>query len=82
MCSVRHMNTRALNGATVRVLREALGISQRDLAARAGITQGALSNIEHGKSGATPVLCRKLADGMGVSLEAITYPAPAAPVHA
>ena len=68
------MTTRNLNGATVRVVREALGISQRDLAERAGISQGALSNIESGKHGSTPETNRKLADGMGVPLESITYP--------
>lgn len=69
------MSTRNLNGATVRVLREALGISQRDLAARCGISQGSLSNVERGVNGASPELARKLADGMGVPLESITYPA-------
>ena len=73
------MTTRALNGATVRELREALGITQRDLAARVGLTQGGLSNIESGKSGATPQTSRKLADSLGVALEAITYPVAAVP---
>lgn len=70
------MATRTLNGATVRVIREALGITQHDLAERVGITQGALSNIEKGKSGATPETSRQLADRMGVPLESITYPTP------
>ncbi len=70
------MTTRAINGAAVRELRDALGLSQRDLAARCDITQGALSNIETGKFAASPVMARKLADGMGVSLAAITYPVP------
>lgn len=71
------MTTRNLNGATVRVVREALGISQRDLAARCDITQGALSNIERGIHGTTPETNRRIADAMGVPLEAITYPAVA-----
>lgn len=70
------MTTRKLNGATVRVVREALGISQHDLAARCDISQGALSNIERGIHGSTPETNRKLAEGMGVPLESITYPAP------
>lgn len=72
------MTTRKLNGATVRVVRELLGISQTDLAARCGITQGALSNIERGISGTTPETNKKFADGMGVPLESITYPVSAA----
>lgn len=70
------MTSRALNGATVRVLREALGISQKDLAARAEISQGALSNIEQGMHGSKPTTNRRIADAMGVALEAITYPVP------
>ena len=68
------MTTRKLNGATVRVVREALGITQHDLAARAGLSQGALSHIESGKHGTTAETNRKLAEGMGVPLESITYP--------
>jgi len=68
------MTTRNLNGATVRVVRDLLGISQEDLAARVGITQGALSNIERGVHGTSPDTNRKLATAMGVPLESITYP--------
>jgi transcriptional regulator with XRE-family HTH domain len=68
------MTTRAVNGATVKVIREALGISQRDLAARCDISQGALSNIERGIHGTSPETNRKIADSMGVPLESITYP--------
>lgn len=68
------MTTRNLNGATVRVVRELLGISQEDLGARVGITQGALSNIERGIHATKPETNRKLAEAMGVPLESITYP--------
>lgn len=68
------MATRAINGAAVKVIREALGIVQTDLAARVGITQGALSNMERGLFGSSPAVARKLADGLGVPLESITYP--------
>lgn len=75
------MATRTLNGATVRVIREALGISQADLAARADISQGALSHIEAGKFGTTPQTNRKIADGLGVPLDAITFPSEIACSH-
>lgn len=69
------ITTRALNGATVRELRVALGISQRDLAKRCGITQGALSNVERGVQGAYgPLLPPKLAQALRVPIDAITYP--------
>lgn len=73
------MTTRALNGATVRELREALGVSQRDLAARCEITQGHLSHVEAGKYKASPELARRLADKLGVPLESITYPTATVP---
>lgn len=73
------MTTRALNGASVRELREALGISQRDLAARCGITQGGLSNVERDVPNSSgPLLPRKIADALGVPVDAITYPVPVA----
>lgn len=72
------MQTRNLNGATVRVVRELTGISQHDLAARCAISQGTLSNIERGIHGTSPETNRKLADALGVPLEAITYPSAAA----
>ncbi len=76
--------TRAVNGATVKVVREALGISQRDLAARCGVTQGHISHVERGVFQASPQLARVLAEKLGVPLEAITYPVPegAVPVTA
>ena len=71
------MTTRAINGAAVKVIREALGISQRDLAGRCAVSQGSLSNVERGINGASPELSRKVADAMGVPLESITYPVAA-----
>lgn len=68
--------TRALNGETVKELREALGITQRELAAACDISQGHLSHVERGDFNASPALARKLAAGMGVSLASITYPVP------
>lgn len=72
------MSTRALNGATVRELREALGVSQTDLAARCEITQGHLSHVERGIYHASPELARRVADSLGVPLESVTYPVAAA----
>ena len=67
---------RAINSAALREIRDLVGIDQRELASRCGITQGAVSNIERGKHGVSPELMRKFADALGVSLDAITIPAP------
>lgn len=68
------MSVRKLNGASVRVIRELSGISLTDLAARVGIAKASLSNVERGIYGTSPETNRKLAEAMGVPLEAITYP--------
>lgn len=70
------MTDRRINGASVRALRTALGISQADLAARCGWADGShLNRIESGAvRDVTPKVQRLIADGLGVSLEAVTYP--------
>lgn len=68
---------RRTNGATVRVVRELLGISLTDLAARADITKPYMSQIETGVKQPSPTVARAIADGMGVPLESITYPVAA-----
>lgn len=76
---------RAINGVALREIRDLVGIDQRELASRCGVAQGTISNIEHGKHGVSPELMRKLADALGVALDAITVPraehadAPCAP---
>jgi transcriptional regulator with XRE-family HTH domain len=65
---------RKTNGATVRVIRELLGISLTDLAARAGIAKPYMSQIETGVKQPSASVARAIADGMGVALESITYP--------
>lgn len=66
---------RKVNGAAVREFRKAIGIKQVDLALRANVTSGTLSRIESGSRQPSPSVTRKLANGLGVTLEAITYPA-------
>ena len=67
------MTTRRINGATVRALRDALGIAQGDLAMRIGVHPAYLSNIERGVKQPSPATVRRLADAMGVTVDAITY---------
>jgi transcriptional regulator with XRE-family HTH domain len=65
---------RKLNGATVRELRNALGIKAGDFALRCDMSPGYLSNIEAGrKQPAAPVI-QTIAQQLGVPVDAITYP--------
>jgi transcriptional regulator with XRE-family HTH domain len=67
---------RAINGTAVREIRELVGIDQYELARRCEIDQGTVSNIERRKHGASPKVARKIADALGVSIDAITTPVP------
>lgn len=67
---------RRVNREAVREFRHMLGVEQADLAGRCGITQSMLSRIESGERDPSPKVLRALADQLGVSLDAISYPAP------
>jgi transcriptional regulator with XRE-family HTH domain len=67
---------RRANGAAIASLREALGISQRSLAARIGIRPSALCKIERSANGAGTETIKRIATELGVPLDAITYPVP------
>ena len=67
---------RVINPSALRTIRELVGISQRELSRRAGLHAGTLNSIEAGAYTITPALQRKLADLLGVKLDAITSPVP------
>lgn len=69
---------RRTNGASIRAIRDPLGIPQQELAARAGISPSHMNKIEQGVEQPSSATVRKIADALGVPLEAITYPVPAA----
>jgi transcriptional regulator with XRE-family HTH domain len=71
--------TRRVNGAAVRALREAIGISLTDLAFAVGISKPQLHRIETGGSQTSPEVYRKIADRLGVPLDAITHPGDKVP---
>jgi len=66
---------RKANGAAIRSIREALGISQQTLAERVGISAAALSLIERG-GGMRLENLRRLATALSVPLDAITTAIP------
>ena len=67
---------RAINPAALTAMRELVGISQKELGRRAGLHPNSVSNIEAGKHPVAPDTQRKLADVLGVKLDAITIPVP------
>lgn len=72
------MANRVVNREALRAIRELTGIEQSELAARCGITQSHLSNIERGKRAPSAPVLRALADKLGVSLDAISTAVPEA----
>lgn len=68
------MQTRRLNGATVTALREALGIRKGEFAGRIEIDPGYLTKLENGARQPSPAVLRRIAMGLGVGIEAVSYP--------
>jgi len=69
------MNRKA-NGASIATIRKALGIPQMALAGRVGVTKSYMSQIESGARQPAPDVLRRIADELGVKLDAISYPVP------
>jgi transcriptional regulator with XRE-family HTH domain len=55
-------------GLRVRALREAMGLSLRDLAERSGVSAPMLSQVERGETSPTLSVAAKIADGLELSL--------------
>ncbi len=55
----------------IRKLRQTKGLTQRELAALAGVSPGTVYRLETGRRGAYPVTVRKLASALGVAPEAL-----------
>lgn len=71
------ITTRRVNGASVRALREAVGIKHGLFAVQVGISPGYLTNIEKGLKQPSSSVAREIAERLGVTLDAITYEAAA-----
>lgn len=66
--------TRRLNGPTVRVIRELNGLGLRTFAQRIEVDPGFLTRLETGARQCSPAVMHKIAQGLGVQLEVISYP--------
>ena len=55
-------------GARLRAVRESRGLSQRELARRAGVTNGTISLIEQNKNSPSVASLKKVLDGIPMSL--------------
>lgn len=68
------MSKREANGATIRALREALGVKHGIFAIECDISPGYLTNIEKGVKQPSPAVTAAIAHRLGVTVDAITYP--------
>ncbi len=59
-------------GATIRDRRAALGVSQRELAARAGVDRAFLNGVENGRRNPTLAMLAKLAGGLDTTIGSLT----------
>lgn len=64
---------RKLLGGAVRRIREAKGLTQDQLATKAGVHFAYLSNVERGKKDPSVDVMIRLADALEVNLEDVTY---------
>ncbi|OII10501.1 hypothetical protein BIU97_10255 [Curtobacterium sp. MCBA15_009] len=68
------MQTRRLNGTALRTIRELSGLRHGQFAKRAELDPGYLTKLENGSRQPSPAVLRRLADALGVSFEAISFP--------
>ena len=59
---------RLRSGARVRALREAMGLSLRDLAERSGVSAPMLSQVERGETSPTLSIAERIAGGLDLTL--------------
>jgi len=60
-------------GRTIRLLRDAAGLRQKELAERLGVSQNYLSLLENNKREPSPRLLRRLADVLDVPVSLLTW---------
>ncbi|MGK4583454.1 helix-turn-helix domain-containing protein [Kitasatospora sp. HPMI-4] len=60
------------NGYAIRAVREARGYSMRRVAGMAGTHRSTILRIEREQRGASPAVLQRIADALGVPIQAIT----------
>src|SRR5206468_6511015 len=68
MSAVDHLDVATHIGPRVRALREAMGLSLRDLAERCGVSAPMLSQVERGETSPTLSVASRIAAGLELSL--------------
>lgn len=71
-----HMSQRLAHGSAIRAIREATGVSVSALAPRCDMSQGYLSHVELGTKRPTIEAMRRIANALGVPLDAVSYVIP------
>ncbi|MGH2784652.1 MAG: helix-turn-helix domain-containing protein, partial [Actinomycetota bacterium] len=61
----------AIVGRRVRALREARGLSLRDLTQRSGVSAPMLSQVERGETSPTLAIAQRIAHGLDLSLSTL-----------
>jgi transcriptional regulator with XRE-family HTH domain len=68
-------------GARVKALREALGLSLRDFAARSGVSAPMLSQVERGETSPTLTVAARIASGLELRLSQLLRLDEGGPTH-
>lgn len=71
------MSKRVAHGPAIRAIRETTGASISAFAPRVGVTQGYMSNVELGHKQPTVEFMARVAQALGVPLDAVSYVIPA-----
>lgn len=82
MPNLAAMSKRVAHGGAIRAIRVATGVSISAFAPRVGVTQGYMSNVELGHKQPTVEFMSRVAQELGVPLDAISYTVPAIEVPA
>lgn len=65
-----------INGPAIRAARYASGLSVQELAANVKASRNHISNIEHGRKGASPRLLKQIAAALGVDANTLVTASP------
>lgn len=67
------MTTRKAHGPAIKAIRQALGVTQDDLAVSCDVSPGYMSNVESGKKAPSEALVSAICLRLGIPKDAVTY---------